>query len=164
MDLVTPGIGLIFWTTMIFGILLLVLRKAAWKPISNAIDKRSQSIDDALKAAEKAREEMKNLKADNERILAEARTERDKMLIEARDMKEKIIGEAKAEANIEVQALMSRAKVEVENIKAAAIENIRNQVIDLSLAVAEKVLKAELKDYKRQEKLVEDLIKDANLN
>ncbi len=164
MDIITPGIGLIFWTTVIFGLLLLVLRLIAWKPIAKALNNRSENIDEALKSAELAREEMKNLKANNEIIMAEARTERDKMLAEARNIKEKIISEAKSEASEEVKEIIEKAKKDVNAMKAAAFEDIKNQVLDLSVAVAEKVLKEELKDMKKQEKLVEDLIKDANLN
>ena len=76
MELVTPEIGLIFWTTVVFSLLLLVLKKYAWKPILSAVDERNKSIEDALKAADKAKEEMLALNVDNERILMEAKKER----------------------------------------------------------------------------------------
>ncbi len=164
MDLVTPGIGLIFWTGLIFGMLLFILAKFVWKPISSALDNRSKHIEESLKAADMAREEMKSLKADNEKILAEARAERDKMLLDARNMKENIISEAKNEAATEVKNLMKKAQNDVNAMKEAAFEDIKNQVLDLSIAVAEKILREELSDAKKQEKLVEELLKDTNLN
>ncbi len=164
MDLVTPGIGLIFWTTIIFSTVLLILRLTAWKPIVRSLNERSNSIDQALKSADQAREEMKALKSSNEKILLEAKGERDKLLAEARIMKDSIISDAKSQANEEVKTLIANAKLEVENMKSAAFEDIKNQVIELSVAVAEKVLREELKDINRQERLVEDMIKQANLN
>jgi len=164
MDLVTPGIGLVFWTGIIFAILLFVLTKFAWKPINKMITNRNQSIEDALKQADLAREEMKQLKADNERILSEARLERDKMLQDAKEMKNKIIGEAKGEAQKEVEKVKKAATAEIEAQKAAAMEEIRNQVLDLSVLVAEKVIRKELKSTNEHEKFVDDLLKDVKLN
>ncbi|PLX09316.1 MAG: ATP synthase F0 subunit B [Marinilabiliales bacterium] len=164
MDLVTPGIGLVFWTGIIFAILLFVLTKFAWKPINKMITNRNQSIEDALKQADLAREEMKQLKADNERILSEARLERDKMLQDAKEMKNQIIGEAKGEAQKEVEKVKKAATAEIEAQKAAAMEEIRNQVLDLSVLVAEKVIRKELKSTNEHEKFVDDLLKDVKLN
>jgi F-type H+-transporting ATPase subunit b len=164
MDLVTPGVGLIFWTGLIFGLLLFILAKFVWKPISTALDNRSKHIEESLKAADMAREEMKTLKSDNERILSEARAERDKILLDARSVKDNIISEAKSQAAAEVKIIMQKAKEDVNAMKEAAFEDIKNQVLSLSLAVAEKVLREELSDTKRQEKLVEELLKDTNLN
>ena len=87
--------GLIIWTTIIFTLLLIVLRKFAWKPILNSVDERNKKIQEALEAADKAKEEMKLLNADNERIISEAKLERDTLLKEAREIKQKIITEAK---------------------------------------------------------------------
>ena len=98
MQLVFPGIGLIFWTTLAFLIVWIGLAKFAWKPILNAIKEREQSIDDALSQAQKAKEDVQALHSDNERILAEARAERDRILIEAKDAKNKMISEAKDKA------------------------------------------------------------------
>ncbi len=164
MDLVTPGIGLIFWTGIIFAILLFVLTKFAWKPINKMITSRNQSIEDALNQADLAREEMKKLQADNERILAEARLERDKMLKEAKDLKDEIVGQAKGEAQKEVEKIKKSASAEIEAQKSAAMEEIRNQVLDLSVLVAEKVIRKELKSGPEHEKLIDDLLKDVKLN
>lgn len=164
MDLVTPGIGLTFWTVLIFGLLLIILKLFVWKPISQVLDKRNKSIDDAISSAEKAREEMKQLKANNEVIIAQAKAERDKMLVDARNIKEKIIEDAKTEANLEVKSIMENAKKEISNMKKAAYEDIKNQVIEVSIEVAQKILKQELHDSKVNDELINDLLKDAKLN
>ncbi|MDD2386065.1 MAG: F0F1 ATP synthase subunit B [Bacteroidales bacterium] len=164
MDLVTPGIGLIFWTGIIFAVLLFVLTKFAWKPINNMISKRNQSIEDALNQAEIAREEMKKLQADNEKIFAEARIERDKMMQEAREIKDQIVGQAKNEAQIEVDKIKKAANRDIIAQKTAAMEEIRNQVLDLSVLVAEKVIRKELKSTPQHEQLIDDLLKDVKLN
>ncbi len=109
--------GLIIWTTIIFTLLLIVLKKFAWKPILNSVDERNKSIEEALKAADKAKEEMELLNADNERILTEARAERDELLKEARDIKNGIINEAKEKANKEADKILTSAKEQIANEK-----------------------------------------------
>lgn len=164
MDLIMPGVGLIFWTSIIFIILLLILGKVAWKPINKMINNRNQSIEDALNMAEKAREEMKQLKAGNEQIMIEARIERDNILKEAKELKEQIVAEAKQEAGKEVEKLKKNASMEIAAQKAAAVEEIRNQVLDLSILVAEKVIRREVKDKKDNQVLVDDILKDVKFN
>ncbi|MFY9590362.1 MAG: F0F1 ATP synthase subunit B [Bacteroidales bacterium] len=164
MDIIMPGVGLIFWTSIIFIILLLILGKVAWKPINKMINNRNQSIEDALNMAEKAREEMKQLKAGNEQIMIEARIERDNILKEARELKEQIVAEAKQEARKEVEKLKKNASMEIAAQKAAAVEEIRNQVLDLSILVAEKVIRREVKDKKDNQVLVDDILKDVKFN
>jgi len=159
-----PGVGLIFWTSIIFIILLLILGKVAWKPINKMINNRNQSIEDALNMAEKAREEMKQLKAGNEQIMIEARIERDNILKEARELKEQIVAEAKQEAGKEAEKLKKNASMEIAAQKAAAVEEIRNQVLDLSILVAEKVIRREVKDKKDNQVLVDDILKDVKFN
>ncbi|MCF8230596.1 MAG: F0F1 ATP synthase subunit B [Bacteroidales bacterium] len=155
MELVNPGIGLIFWMIVIFGLLLLVLGKYAWKPIMKSLHEREQSIDKALKSADKAREEMKNLQADNEKLRQEAREERDKILKQARDKQNEIIEQAREEANQERQKILDSAKKEISNEKQAAARELRETVADISLKVAEKIIRQELEDEKKQQKLVE---------
>ena len=132
MDLVTPGFGLIFWTSVVFIILLVLLKKMAWTPILNNVDARNKSIEEALEAAKNARDEMSNLKADNDRILKEARAERDEMLKEARELKANIISEAKNAAKDEADKMIASAKVVIENEKAGAISELKNTVGSLS--------------------------------
>ncbi|NND62110.1 MAG: F0F1 ATP synthase subunit B [Flavobacteriaceae bacterium] len=164
MDLVTPEIGLIFWTSLSFLILLFILRKFAWKPILNSVNTREQSIKDALASAEAAKREMENLTADNERILKEARIERDTMMKEARDLKTKMISDAKDEAKAEADKMISQAQAAIESEKKAAIAELKNQVATLSVEIAEKVVKDELSNKDKQLKLVEDMLGDATLN
>lgn len=164
MELIQPGVGLIFWTTIIFIVLLLILRKFAWKPINNMVDKRNQSIEDALNQAELAREEMRNLTANNEKILAEARVERDLILKQARDVKDEIINVAKEEAVAEVNKIKKQAEIDIDNQKAKAIEEMKNQVLELSILVAEKVIRQELKNKNEQEVLVNKILENVNIN
>ena len=164
MDLVTPGFGLIFWTSVVFIILLVLLKRMAWTPILNNVDARNKSIEEALEAAKNAREEMSNLKADNDRILKEARSERDEMLKEARELKANIISEAKNAAKDEADKMIASAKVVIENEKAGAISELKNTVGALSVDIAEKVLRAELKDVDKQNAFIADMLKDIKLN
>ena len=164
MDLITPEFGLVFWTLITFLILLFILRKFAWKPILGAVSDREEGIKDALASAEKARKEMENLTADNERILKEARAEREALLKEAREMKSKLISDAKEEARSEANKLMEQAKSLIANEKKAAIADLKSQVANLSIDIAEKVVKDELSNKDKQLKLVESMLGEATLN
>ena len=164
MDLITPELGLIFWTTLSFLVLLFILGKFAWKPILNAVNDREDSIKDALQEAEKARLEMQNLKSDNEKILKEARTERDAMIKDARHIKDSMISEAKEEAKAQATKLIEQAKTTIQNEKLAAITDLKNQVADLSIDIAEKVMKNELSNKDKQVELVEKMLGDIELN
>jgi len=164
MDLVTPEIGLIFWTSLSFLILLIILRKFAWKPILNSVQTREDSIKDALEAADAAKREMENLTADNERILKEARAERDNLMKDARDMKNKMINDAKEEAKVQADKMIANAQAAIESEKKAAVAEIKTQVAALSIEIAEKVVKEELSSNDKQLKLVEDMLGDATLN
>jgi len=164
MELVTPQIGLIFWTSLSFLILMFLLKKFAWSPILGAVKEREVSIREALESADNARLEMANLQADNERILKEARIERDAMLKEARAMKENIVSEAKNKANAEADKLVAAAKVIIESEKNAAISELKDSVSALSIEIAEKVLRAELADSDKQKAYTEELLKDVKLN
>lgn len=156
--------GLIIWTTIIFTLLLIVLKKFAWKPILTAVDERNKSIEMALKSAEKAKEEMALLNADNEKILNEAKTQRDVLLKEAREIKTSIINEAKEKANNEAANILNSAKDQIENEKMKAITELKNSVAVLSIGIAEKILKRELKERASQEEFVEGALKSSDLN
>jgi|TARA_B110000438_G_C15725993_1_gene612026 F-type H+-transporting ATPase subunit b len=164
MELVTPEIGLIFWTTVVFSLLLIVLKKYAWKPILNAVDERNKSIEEALRAADKAKEEMLSLNADNERILIEAKKERDILLKEGREIKDSIIAEAKDKAKGDAEKILTTAKEQIINEKMKAITELKNQVATLSIEIAEKVLKSELQDLNKQKELVATAIANKDLN
>lgn len=164
MSLVTPAIGLMFWTCIIFTLLILLLRKFAWKPILTAVDDRNEQINSALKAADKARLEIENLNNDNERILLEAKSERDQLLKEARDIKDNIINEAKEKASNEAENILNAAKSQIENEKMKAITELKNSVAVLSIDIAEKVLKNELKEKSNHEDFINSILKNSELN
>jgi len=162
--MLTPEIGLIVWTTIAFGILFFVLSKYAWKPILNTVNKREESIKDALDEAEKARLEMQNLHADNERILKEARAEREAMLKEARELKTKMIADAKDEAQSQASKMIEQAQSAIESEKKAAMAELKNHVAGLAVDIAEKVVRDELSNKDKQIQLVESMLGDAALN
>ena len=164
MDLVTPGFGLVFWTVITFLLLLFIMRKFAWKPILGAVSDREEGIKDALASAEKARQEMENLTADNERILQEARAEREAMLKDARDMKNKIVADAKDEAQAQASKMIEQAQAAIESEKKAAMAELKSHVAGLSVDIAEKVVREELSNKDKQLKLVEDMLGEATLN
>ncbi|SNR52901.1 F0F1 ATP synthase subunit B [Lutibacter flavus] len=158
------SLGLFFWQSVLFICLLLLLRKFAWKPILNAVNEREEGIKDALASAEAARKEMQNLNADNERILKEARAQRDSLLKEAREMKENIISEAKGEAQAQANKVVEQAQATIQAEKQAAITDLKNQVAELSVGIAEKVVRGELADKNKQIKLVEELLKEVTIS
>ena len=164
MDLVTPQFGLMFWTALVFLILIFLLKKLAWKPILGAVKDREKSINDALNAAEEAKKEMAALNASNEALLKEAREERDNMLKAAREAKEQILSEAKDQAKVEAEKIMTGARATIETEKKAAMAEIKNQVAVLSLEVAEKVLRTELASEEKQTALVNKYVDEINLN
>ena len=156
--------GLFFWQAIILVILIVLLAKFAWKPILAALAAREEGISNALLAAENAKKEMQNLKADNEKLLAEARAERDLMMKEAREIKEKMIADAKSEAQGQGEKMIESAKATIESEKNAAMAELKNQVSSLSLEIAETLLKGELSNKEAQTKLVEKMLGDAKLN
>ncbi|QDH78009.1 F0F1 ATP synthase subunit B [Echinicola soli] len=164
MDLIIPGSGLIIWQIIGFGILLIILGKFAWKPILSALDERETAIEGALKAAENARNEMANLKAENEKLLQEARLERDQILKTANETSAKMIEEAKTEASKAGAKMIEDAKAVIETEKKAALSEVKNQVATLALEVTEKLLRKNLESDKAQKELVEEFVKDLKLN
>ena len=158
------SIGLFFWQTLLFVLILLLLRKVAWKPILDAVDSREQGIKNALESAEKAKKEMQNLTADNERILKEARTEREEILKEAREMRAKSIEDTKDEVNALREELMLKAKEDIQHEKQAAVADLKNQVAELSIEIAEKLVKEQLASKDNQVKLIENMLNDVKLN
>ena len=160
MQLVTPAIGLMFWTVVIFILLLVILKKFAWKPILKSVDDRNNSITEALSSAEKAKAEMEELSANNEKILQEARIERDSIIKEARAIKENTISEAKNKASNESEKIILSAKEQISNEKMKAMTELKNEIADISIQMAEKIIKSELKDSESQKKLIEETLKN----
>ena len=164
MELIKPEIGLIVWQTVVFVILVFLLAKFAWRPILGLIKERESSINDALDSAEKARLEMKNLQASNEKLIKKAREERDEMLKEARTIKEKMISEASTEAEEKASKILANAQETIIAEKQAALAEIKAQVASLSIEIAEKVVKKELDSKEDQMKLVNSMLDDVKLN
>ncbi|ASU32859.1 F0F1 ATP synthase subunit B [Mucilaginibacter xinganensis] len=164
MELVTPEIGLVFWTTISFLILLFLLRKFAWKPILGAVAERENTITKALLQAEAAKEEMARLTSENENLLKQARAERDAILSDANKVKNQIINTAKEAAQKEGARQIEIARIEINNQKSIAMADIKNQVASLSLEIAEKVLRKQFEDQKKQDELVKDLLRDVKLS
>ena len=164
MELVSPDIGTVFWMLIMFIIVMVILKKFAWKPILNALEKRERTIEDALFSADRARAEMEKVKEDNKLIMAEARKERDMMLKETRQMSEKLLNEAKGKAGEEAKKIIEAAREQIMNEKSAAISEIRNQVVELSVNIAEKILREKLKSDKEQQELMKKLLNEVKLN
>jgi F-type H+-transporting ATPase subunit b len=164
MELVNPGIGLIFWMTVAFLAILFILGKYAWRPIMKALKEREVTIHRSLNEAEKARKEMEKLRFSNEMLLQEAKNDRDIILNEARKLKEKIIEEAKLKAGEEANRILAAARESIENEKMGAMTELKNQLAFLSLEVAEKILKRELSDAGKQEDYIKNLLKEVKFN
>jgi len=164
MELVTAHGNLIFWMLVSFSIVLFILRKFAWKPILKALKDRENSIRDALLSADEAKKEMENLKADNEKIIIEAKKERDSLIGEAKSIKDSIIAEAKKNATSEAQKITAAAQQQIETEKQAAIEDMKNQIAMLSIQIAEKILNQKLAEHNQQDQLINDILKDIKLN
>ncbi len=164
MGLVSPDYGTIFWMVLAFSLVFFILRKYAWGPILKMLQEREQSIDKALQAAVQAREEMSQLKAGHEEMMQKTRAERDILLSEARTIREQMIDKARNEAAAESAKLVEQAKKQIENEKLAAINEIQQQVAALSVDIAEKILRKELKGREEQESLIREQLRDLKLN
>lgn len=164
MELLTPGTGLIIWQLIVFVGLFFLLSKLAWKPIISSLKERETSIQDALSTAENARLEMSKLKADNEKLLKEAREEREKMLRDARDASNRMKDEAQLEAKKTADKIIEDARAAINIEKQAALKEVKIQVAMFSLAISEKLMKKNLSDDKAQKELVEGYIKDLKIN
>lgn len=164
MKLLTPDLGLFVWMLVAFTIVLIILRKFAWKPIVGALKERESGIADSLAQAEKVKAEMAQLQSDNEALLQKAQEERAILLKEARDTRDKIVNEAKEQAKIEANKIIAEAQAAIQHQKNAAITDVKNQVGSLVIEVATKVLGRELSSQPEQEKFIQDLTKDIKLN
>jgi F-type H+-transporting ATPase subunit b len=164
MEIVTPELGLIFWQLVIFLLVLFLLAKFAWKPILTALHEREDSIDQALHMAEQAKLEMQNLKAGNEKLLTDARLERDKTLKEGQNIAAQLIEQAKTTAVEEANRIAQQAREAIQQEKNQALAEVRNTAAQLSVDIAERLLRRELADPAAQQKLVDDYLKDVKLN
>jgi F-type H+-transporting ATPase subunit b len=163
-SLTSPGIGVVVWAALIFGIFFLILAKFGWKPILSAVKAREEMIKGSLESAAKAREEMLKLQSDNEAILKKAREEREVILKEAREVRDRLISEAKGKASEEAEKIVEKAKAGIEREKAKALSEIHEQVATLSIDIASKLLGEKLSKTEEQEKLISKYLKDIDLN
>lgn len=164
MELVTPGIGLIFWTSVAFLVLMFLLKKFAWKPILQALNEREKKIAEALQAAQAAEKRMAEIQANNEKLLAEAARERENILKAAREASDKMIHEAKEKASQEAQRIIEQARENIQNEKMKAITDLKNQVGMLSLEIAEKIMRLKLQDEAARNEAMRKLLDDIQLN
>ena len=164
MELITPDLGLIIWMTLSFLILLFVLGKFAWKPVMKMLDKRENKITEALNEANLAREQMKQLTADNERLLQQAKDERDAILNEARKVSQKMYDDIKTKAQEEKQRLVASAKEDIVVEKQKAIVEIKNTIAEISIEMAEKVLQHELADKAKHQDYINKRVSELNFN
>ena len=164
MQLLTPAFGLILWTILAFAIVFVILKKFAWKPILESMNKREKGIADSLATAEKVRGEMSMLKSENEALLVKAREERALMLKEAKETKEKIINEAKEQAKMETNKIIADAQSAINQQKMAAIIDLKNQVGNLVIEVSEKILRRELSNKQEQEDYIKKLADQVKFN
>ena len=155
--------GLFFWQLLIFIFLVLLLKKFAWKPILDTVNERESSIKDAMSEADKARNEMLAIQESNQKVLKEARAEREALLEDARNTGAEIIAQAKTDAKTEANKIISQAQEAIQNEKRAAVNELKNQVAQISLEIAEKVIDTELANKDKQAQLVDKLLKDSSL-
>ena len=164
MQLLTPAFGLIIWTLLAFLIVFFILKKFAWKPILDSMNKREKGIADSLATAENIKIEMSQMKSENEALLVKAREERAQMLKEAKETKDKIINEAKEQAKVETNKIIADAQSVINQQKMAAITDLKNQVGKLVIEVSEKILRRELSNKPDQEKYIQQLAENVKLN
>jgi F-type H+-transporting ATPase subunit b len=164
MELLSPHLGLILWTLLASIIVLLILGKYAWKPILKSLNEREKNISDSILSAENMRKEMEKMHSENEALLAKAREERSQMMREAKEMKDKIIQDAKEQARNETNKIVADAQSVINQQKMAAIVDLKNQVGNLVLEVSEKVLRRELSNKEEQEKYIQQLAQNIELN
>ncbi|WP_107039542.1 F0F1 ATP synthase subunit B [Brumimicrobium mesophilum] len=164
MDLITPDLGLVFWTGLTFIILMFILTKFIWKPIMAAVNNREDNIQEALDMAKKTKAEMEKLKTQNANLLKEARIERDEMIKEAKITSDGMIESAKSKSKVEADKIVENARVSIEAEKNAAVAELKNQVATIALEIAEKILREDLSSNEKQKQLAESFAKDINLN
>lgn len=164
MQLLNPNVGLLIWTLIAFLIVFFILKKFAWKPILTALKERENGIAEAISTADKVRLEMSQLKSENEELLARAREERAVMIREAKEASDKMIADAKDKANVEYSRIVAEAQQAIQQQKNAALVDVKNQVGNMVVEIAEKVLRKELSDKSQQEQFIMQLANGVQLN
>lgn len=162
--LVSPGIGVIFWMIIAFGILAFILMKWGWPVILRSLNEREKAISDALNAAEETKKQMAQLQAKNDDLLKEAKQQRDEILRNARLTSEQIIEDARAKATVEADRIVESARENINYEKLKAMHDLKNQIATLSIEIAEKLIKEELSDKEKANDLVSRELQNAKLN
>lgn len=160
MNLMLPDAGLLFWMTVIFAVLFLILAKFGFPIITGMVEKRNKRIDDALSAARKAEETLAHLNQEQDRIFAETRAEQARMLQEAAAERDNMLAKAREEAREEAAAVMKEAKERIHQEKEAALRDVRREVTLLSIGIAEKVVRKELSTEAGQKELIDSLLSE----
>lgn len=164
MDLLTPELGLFFWTLIAFLAVFFILRKFAWGPILSSLGEREKGIADSIATAQRVKAEMAQMKSENEKLMAQAREERSTMLKEAKEIKDRMISEAKEQAKNEANKIISDAQLQIRQQKNAALTEVKNEIGNLAVEVAGKILRQELAASKGQEAYMQLLSEDIKLN
>ncbi len=164
MDLLTPELGLFFWTLIAFLAVFMILRKFAWGPILSSLGEREKGIADSIASAQRVKNEMSQLQAENEKLLAQAREERSAMLKEAKEIKDRIVGEAKDQAKAEANKIIVEAQEQIQQQKLAALTEVKNEIGNLAVEVAGKILRKQMSAADGQEMYMKMLADDIKLN
>lgn len=164
MDLLIPGFGLFFWTTLALLFVIFILKKFAWKPILETLHERENNIANSIASAERMKADMANMQSENENLLQQAREERSSLLKEAKEAKDRIINEAKEQAKVEANKILTEAREQIEFQKNAAIVDVKNQIGSLVIEVSEKVIRKELSDKQAQNAYIAQLANEIKLN
>ena len=163
MDLLIPSTGLLFWMTITFLVVFFLLWKFGFPVITGMVKERQAFIDESLKKAHEANERLANIQKEGESILQEAREKQAQILKEAAETRDAIVEQAQTKARSEGARLLDEAKAAIEQEKKAAIADIRQQVATLSVEIAEKVLKQNLKDDKSQMDLIDRMLDEVSV-
>ena len=164
MELLLPGLGIMVWTLVAFVVVLLILKKFAWKPILKSLNEREANIADSIATAKRVKAEMAQLQSENEALFAKAREERATLLKDAKETADKMVADAKNKAKTEFDKILADAQVAIQQQKNAALTDVKNQVGNLVIEVAEKVLRKELADKAQQEGYIKQLTAEVKLN
>ncbi len=164
MDLLTPELGLFFWTLIAFLAVFFILRKFAWKPILSTLQERETGIAESIASAERMKQEMSRIQAENEIIMQQAREERGAMLKEAKEEYERIINDAKEKTKVVTDKMVADAQLQIQQQKMAALTEVKNEIGNLAVEVAEKVLRKQLATAESQNDYAKLLVDEIKMN
>ena len=164
MELLTPELGLFFWTLLAFLAVFFILKKFAWAPILQPLSERETGIAASIASADRVRKEMAMMQSENEKLMAQAREERTAMLKEAKETKDRIVNEAKDAAKIEANKIIADAQQQIHQQKMAALIEVKNEIGKLAIEVSEKILRKQLSTADAQSAYAGLLAEEVKLN